>query len=102
MTQGVTTIIRALPAAAVFTAAWTAVLSATQAAPLDGKDAATDALMDIEDMIDGAPVITMQDAAMKLRLALEMACRQGVDDDPAWLAVADALDYMQRTQASAF
>lgn len=99
MTEAATTIIRARPAAAAFSRTWQAAISAAEAATEEAKDAALDALMNTEDMIDAAPLVTLADAVMKLRAAFEMACRQGVDDDPAWIAVSDALNFLQRADA---
>lgn len=100
MTEAATTIIRARPAAGAFSRTWQATIRAAEAAPAEAKDAALDALMNTEDLIDKAPVVTLADAVMKLQLALEMACRQGVDDDPAWIAVSDALAFLQGTETS--
>lgn len=92
----ITAFIPAKPAAAAYTPAWVAAVAAARAAPDEAKDQAIDALMAVELAIDAAPVIATQDAVAKLRLALEMASRQGVDDDPAWIAVGDALAFLQR------
>lgn len=100
MTGSDATIIPTARSAAAFSRTWQVAIRAVEAAPAAAKDAALDALMSTEDLIDKAPVVTLADAVMKLQLALEMACRQGVDDDPAWIAVSDALAFLQGAQAS--
>lgn len=93
----ITAIIPATPAAAAYKPAWAAAVAAAQAAPAEAKDRAIHTLMVVEAKIDSAPVLTLEDAATKLRLALETARRQDLDDDPAWIAVGDALAFLQQS-----
>lgn len=82
------------------TAAWNAALDAAHAAPAEQKDQAITALMQIEDAIVSTPVTSIADAVLRLGLALTMAERQGAEDDPAWCAVAAALDFLQRSETA--
>lgn len=78
--------------------AWNAAIDAARTASSGLADQAITALMHIENAIDAAPVESMADAVLRLRLALVMAQRQDLDDDPAWCAVAAALDFLQRAE----
>lgn len=96
----ITTIVPAKPAAAAFAPTWDAALATAQSAPAEAMDEAIDAVMDLEEAIDAAPVITMRDAVAKLRLALTMAGRLGADDDPAWVLVSDVLAFLDQSSAA--
>lgn len=74
--------------------AWNAALDAVRTAPAVQRDQALTAMMQIENAIDAAPVDSMANAVLRLRLALTMAERQGVEDDPAWRAVGGALAFL--------
>ena len=74
--------------------AWNAAILAARTAPPEQEDAAIAAMLRIEDAIDAAPVTSLADAVLKLELAMAMASRQGLDNDPAWLAVGDALAFL--------
>jgi hypothetical protein len=79
---------------ASLSAVWSAALGTACIAPPAMKDQAIAMVLEIEGAIDAAPVTSTGDAVIKLKLALTMASRQGLDDDPAWLAVGDALAFL--------
>jgi hypothetical protein len=94
--SNVTVIIPATAAAAAFSPAWSAARAAARRASPGSEDRAIDTMLQIERQIDSAPVTTLADVATKLELALATASRQGLDDEPAWLLVGDALAYLDR------
>jgi hypothetical protein len=94
--SNVTVIIRATAAAAAFSPAWSAAQAKARSASSEDEDQAIDTMMEIEGQIDSAPVTTLEDAVLKLKLAITMASRQDLGDDPAWLLVGDALAGLDR------
>lgn len=75
-------------------AAWHAALSAAEAAPDIGSDALWCRAMAIENKIASTPVRSTADAALQLQIAVTMATRQGVADDPAWMLVGNVLAFL--------
>lgn len=76
-------------------AVWNAARAATEKAPDDWKDGAHFVLLQIESAIAAAPVVTLADAALKIRIAHAMAQRQDDGDEVPWQMVRKALDHLR-------
>lgn len=97
--SGAATIATSSTTSTSIAATWRTAMVAAQTAPAGAKDSALDAVMTMEDAIAAAPVEDIDGAALRLRVALTMAGRQGEDSDPAWCLVADALTFLDQPSA---
>ena len=94
--SNVTVIIPATAAAAAFLPAWNAARDVALKASPGNADRAISEMVQVEVLIDSAPVTSLAAVVTKLSLALVTASRHDLDGDPAWQLVGDALAYLDR------